>query len=156
MSLSHISILLEVVSFFLVTTDLYGEKRLTSLRDRLISFRHEKENKQYNDIVSMVAFGFCIIGLLFIFYILWIDNYTKDGLLWAIAGSIIVLAIFLFAYKFILISVTFFFFVIVRLILGLLISVIQPILKMVSLQGLLLFIGSLLFLIGKTINWVSP
>jgi len=36
LSRERIAILLEVLSFFLVTTDLYGSERLERLRDRII------------------------------------------------------------------------------------------------------------------------
>ena len=40
----HTSMLLEIVSFFLVTIDLYGKDRLLSAHNKLISFLRDYQN----------------------------------------------------------------------------------------------------------------
>lgn len=153
MSSTHISILLETVSFFFVTTDLYGEKRLTVLKDKLILLKSVGDDQKSNDAVSWFAFAITIAGAVFLLYKLWIVNFSSFGIWYSILIVIGVIILGLALFSVAGIYVVFVFYAVFSLVLDFLIFFIKRALKFVTLQGFLLIIGMLLFLISKYIAW---
>ena len=164
--LLHSSIVIEFISFFLITTDLYGKNRLVALRDKLQTLKPDTIKKSSFYLKAKTFFKknyFFIVGLIFIcltlvhvadffFFHKLID--TKQDLnirvlnisVGAISGTILWSILILLLYLFIVYLPFYLLYQIVRAIISLT--------KLFPLDGIMLTIGTVLFLISKIISYI--
>lgn len=166
-SREQLSIILEVMSFFFVTTDLYGSERLERLRDRLI----ENKDTPSKDKLSRPAKIFLVAGALGglyylgkapfmdLFHTITHNNYSHYSFLdWLLLFTVGVVLIVLFVVFF---SMIFMYLGAIAaapfsFVPNLMIWILQQILKVVSLEGLLIGIGTCTFLLSKFLSfWKS-
>jgi hypothetical protein len=167
MSKEHVSILLEVISFFFVTTDLYGKERLENLNQiiaerRLTGKIYVKNFRLLFNLVLLIAF----IYIVYEDWSSWMKNLRVDLIddrhfkefdiidwlkyigtaILIIIGSlgVVVGLIYISSWVFTAIFYTSTF---------ILFFVLQVLLQIVSMKGLLIVVGSILFVISKILRW---
>lgn len=162
----NISILLEMISFFLVTVDLYGTERISDLqkklRGRIVNI---KFSKMMNPIegINIIGYdvGMIIVGVLLFFTFYFAGSYDPiavpvekfmDGinrLLWPL---IIIPVLILLAYLYtVIILAPFFIYYSIIYIIQLVLLKIVHIVKTKNLEGLLVSSGAILFMVSKFI-----
>jgi hypothetical protein len=163
-SKEHLAIILEVISFFCVTTDLYGSERLQKLRDRLVERKEDPNNKEPSWGMKIFMAAGAIGALYYFGKALYPDiaqTFTHNNfshyswldwvLLCSVGVALGVLFVVFFSMLFMFIgamaAAPFSFLP------DLMIWILRQILKVVSLEGLLLGIGAIIFLISKFISY---
>ncbi len=144
--LEHLSIILEVLGFFIAAVDLIGRVRIhqieTWIREKIISLKNAKNSKKYKFISSLVILSF----LAYISYNLgsFFSNYYKDIAL-ASGGILVMMLIAYFGTVFI---EKLFFNVLLVVTTG-----INKLLNLFPFEGILVAIGAVLFLVAKSIAY---
>lgn len=159
-STEHVAILLEVISFFCVTTDLYGKKRLEELRSRLIISVNKTEKTEDPQILVEVV-GWVSLGV-FIYFMRgqFIETYDffKERIisdfsivnLITLILAVCVLLIILCGIGFLWMMVFGASFKLLRVFA---LYLVKQVLRIASFEGLLLAIGTILFLLSKIISY---
>jgi hypothetical protein len=159
MKAEQTAIILEVVSFFLVTLDLYGRERIIQLGDRFHRFAEairggDLRDKYRQHAIKPMALIAVLVYCLLLGY--WVSNeaalgsgldtvLTKMVSLGAVAILLIIIVIVLFfLFEMIVVVVEFF----VDRVLG----VVMFMMVRLKLEGLFLIIGSIIFVVSKIIS----
>lgn len=159
-SKEHLAVILEMISFFFVTTDLYGSERLERVRDRLIESKSDPSNEGLT-LPAKIFIGVGALGALYyfggaafpsIYRTIVHNNYshysTVDWILLFTVG-IVLIALFVGIFSMIFLFIGAMASIPFSFIADIMIWILQQLLKVISLEGLLLGIGTLLFLISK-------
>jgi hypothetical protein len=165
MTKAHLATILEIISFFFVTTDLYGPERLAEVRERIITIKRGKNGARAGGAADHFLVIIIFLGTLYFLYYFLGDwgrsffssphepmNLFSRILLFVIAGFAVVLAIVMVGFVSFLFSVLIFG-VTSAIIIYFTLWGIRTLLRILSLKGLLLIIGTILFLISKFISW---
>jgi hypothetical protein len=164
-----ISITLEVVAFFFVTTELYGKENLESLSNRTSSaadgvqariakYISEKllsgdapiGNRTYAELFGGVR-GFRL-GVFLIYLPLFVAPYVW-GCIYAVKSGFPVEVTLLLLFT--LVPVGFAAFLVLAYLVSGIASIAEHLLKMIGFKGVLLGIGTVLFLVAKGMPWVT-
>lgn len=156
--LDYASILLDILAFFLVTTDLYGEKRLQELQGQIKALRVPNggsalfrfvfdRHKLLWTISSGVSLAFFVLTMTW-FYQLTpdVEIFKAHAILKGIAGTVVSILFTLF--------VGLLFFMLLYILIGFVANVIGAGIKLLQIKPLksyMLLFGIILFLIGKSI-----
>ena len=161
-SLEHMSIILEGIAFFLVTTDLYGEDRLLKLHEKIKSARPMDAGKKLLELVFtrktvIMSVNGTLNILFFIAFLVYTNKFISSYPYWSyhylikwiviIVGGVAMTYIVLFA-----IYLLFFFsYGAAFYILSLLIKILQ----IKPLKYIMLPLGTILFIISKIIAYIN-
>ena len=148
----QISIILETISFFLVTIDLYGKERLVLLRSRIVKNRLEDiQRKKYFNKIVLVSTTIIVVCANLIVKSPWLWklnwNFIKEH--YVIFSLIVIIGLIINTYED---KVEQF---IRDKILGNLVNCFLFILSIFPIEGIMIVIGSTLFIISKIIAFMN-
>jgi hypothetical protein len=156
----QVAIFLEVISFFCVTTDLYGKKRLDKLEEKLRSTINRTEQQKDPQIlveivgwVSLAVFLYFMQGQFVETYFSLKDEVVSDfsvATIITLILTVFILVIIICGIAFLWMLVTGVSFKLVRV---LALYMVNYLIRAVSFEGLLLAIGTILFLLSKFVSW---
>lgn len=167
MSQSQVAIVLEVLSFVFVTIDLYGKRRLLNTQEKLLSFSdsflkqinqvsqhgwNKGKSRKLMRIIYIISLFTGMLGPYFYVKDALSSPYTEFEWMWVFLtmgiGYVISLLVILFGILILLILFLFFMWI------GR--SILQAtiwILKLINFEGLLIIVGTLLFFLGKYLEY---
>lgn len=157
MSGERLSSILEIVSFALVTTDLYGKDRLQKLREK---FNFIAKNAKEKLSLTFTPVIFVLLSIILVGYFLFkgliseiliLEGYEKHPFF---AWSFMLIVSILILYTFYKLGIPIIFhilFTVYFITEGLLLFLLKVLLKLFPIEGILLFIGTICFLISKMI-----
>lgn len=148
--IQHTSIILETVSFFLVTIDLYGKERLTDLRNRIIKNDIEqiKKGKYFRKITIILASTILISAELFIKGSIRL-SIVREGFFNFILQNWKTFAVILLFSILLLTNETKVKNFIKNKILGGIVSIPISMFKIFPIEGIMITLGTIIFLISK-------
>ena len=161
MNVHRISILLEVISFFLVTLDLFGKERLGMLYRRIITNLNrirqvEFERWSHKWLLSPFIFFGAILMTASLVYIIY--NFLPlfvaqfpHSMPFLIGCLIVVIAIYAYIKLLVLIYVRLLYYIL--LLASVILNLLTRLFNRYKLEGLMLTIGTILFIIGKSIEF---
>lgn len=166
MSPSEISIWFEIISFFFVTIDLYGEKRLKNLDNKIteISQKFDRENHYTGGCLFDILYATLCLYLLYlplgliVFFTNKIENFfIQIFVYFACIGLLGLLGLVAFKWYFIATAefVIFILTVLFRIV-GFIVKMLLMLFEKFKLKGILLVLGAVLFLISKAIALYLP
>ncbi len=160
----HISIIMEIAAFFFVTVDLYGKERLNHLRERIKHLTDDDFKTKTNVIFKKIAVGLAVILALTYIYIRFYVVYRLGGApnkSWFEYGSIIS-GIAVLVFGIIIFATTKALDVLLKIFednllkMGLLIIyIVRKIVSFFPIEGMMLTIGALLFVIAKLVLYFA-